>query len=121
TLDQVDPVEAVDDEIFSSFFSAYTSLFGAEQAREFLAQKIYETQARFQGLGNVILEELNPRLGIPLGLALLEIENLDLALVSRMNILSDELNYVIESIDHSLNDRLSNMDALITKFIEQEK
>ncbi|HDS0919973.1 TPA: hypothetical protein QEM85_004233 [Pseudomonas putida] len=121
TLDKVAPVEAVDDEIFSSFFSAYTSLFGAEQAREFLAQKIYETQARFQGLGNVILEELNPRLGIPLGLALLEIENLDLALVSRMNILSDELKHVIESIDHSLNDKLSNMDALITKFIEQGK
>lgn len=69
----------------------------------------------------MILEELNPRLGIPLGLALLEIENLDLALVSRMNILSDELKYVIESIDHSINDRLSNMDALITKFIEQGK
>lgn len=119
SLDKVDPVKIIEHELFSPFVAGYTPVLGLESAKDFLAEKVHETQVRFQGLGNIILEELNPRLGIPLGLALLGIEDLDLSQVSTMNILSIELKQVVQAIDPRLMEKLSDMDTLVANFIAQ--
>lgn len=119
-LDQIEPADAVEGELLEPFVTAYASLYGADAAKEFLAQKIHETQTRFQGLGYLVYQELSPRLGIPLALAFLETEDLDLSRVSTGNILGTELTQVIQSIDPRAMDKLSNLDALIANFIKKE-
>jgi len=118
-LNKLKPVETVKDELFSSFISAYSVTHGFESANIFITEKIREIQMRFPSVGNLIFEELSPRLGIPLGLALLAIEDLDLARISSMNSLDVELKQLLEKIDHRLTNKLSDMNTLITNFIDK--
>ncbi|WP_314916050.1 hypothetical protein [Pseudomonas helleri] len=116
-LDQIEPYEAVEDEIFSSFIAAYLPRHGEEVARDFVAGKISAIQNQYQDLSQVIFMELNARLGIPLALALLSIHNSNLYQVSKSNILSVELKEVVQGIDSGILGSLSNLDVLIAKYI----
>lgn len=117
-LAEVDPAQAIDDVLFESFMAAYSLSYGVDPAKHFLAQKIHETQDRFQDLGSIILQELNPRLGIPLGLILLSIKNIELSRVSILNILSVELKQILRSIDQGFMEKFFDMDKLFSEFIE---
>lgn len=116
SLDKAVPEEAVEHKIFEDFVTAYTSAYGIRGAKNFLVMKMTEIQGRFPSIGDVVNQELVPRLGIPLSLALLGIKDFELSHVSSRNSLSVDLKQLLDDIDPGIIEKIHDMDTLIANY-----